>query len=479
MKELKKAFRPLKGRIRFLHGLRGGALGLCVGAGAALILMLLSFLVPIRNKAILGIILLGFGAAAGALCGLLWPVSDAKAARTGDRCGLKERLQTALAFPGDSPMEQLQRQDAAAALAAFDVKKIPRPRLKRPLLLAGGAACLAAALLLLPNPQNAALEQADAYRKIVEEAAEQAEEAVEAPENALTEEQKQELRRLTGDLERKLFQAKDPADVLLALNEGQERLEKMRDAMAGERMDALAQSLAGQGLDALAQALQSGDEAALENALDGLDADALEQAAQALSGEMGNLMNAAAAALKTGDLAAALENLRSLAAAAGSLSEAQLAALAQMLQNLRAGLGGQQGQGKGQGLGLAAGEGAQGAQTGAGRGSTNEDMTSDAADESGFAGADDPRYKEGTYESIYDPTRLDADQTELVAQSPRNEGDAAQLNVGPGAGSLDGSVPYNQVALEYAEAAARAAESQNLTNRERQWVADYFASLTE
>ncbi len=474
MKELKKAFRPLKRRIRLLHGLRGGALGLCVGAGAALILMLLSFFVPVRNKAVLGIILVGVGAAAGALCALLWPVSDEKAARTGDKCGLKERLQTALAFPGDSPMEQLQRQDAAAALAAFDVKKIPRPRLKRPLLLAGGAACLAAALLL-PNPQNAALEQADAYRKIVEEAAEQAEEAVDDPENALTDEQKRELRRLTGDLERKLLQAKDPADALLALNEGQERLEKMRDTLAGERMDALAQSLEGQGLDALAQALQAGDEEALENALDGLDAEALEQAAQALSGEMGDLMNAAAAALKMGDLAAALENLKGLSAAAGSLSDAQLAALAQMLQNLRAGLGGQQGQG----MGLAAGEGMQGAQTGAGRGSTNEDMTSEAADDPGFAGTDDPRYKEGTYESIYDPTRLDADQTELAAESPRNEGDVAQLNVGPGAGSLDGSVPYNQVALEYAEAAARAAESQNLTNRERQWVADYFASLTE
>ena len=446
MKELKKAFRPLKRRIRLLHGLRGGALGLCVGAGAALILMLLSFFVPVRNKAVLGIILVGVGAAAGALCALLWPVSDEKAARTGDKCGLKERLQTALAFPGDSPMEQLQRQDAAAALAAFDVKKIPRPRLKRPLLLVGGAACLAAALLL-PNPQNAALEQ----------------------------EQKRELRRLTGDLERKLLQAKDPADALLALNEGQERLEKMRDTLAGERMDALAQSLEGQGLDALAQALQAGDEEALENALDGLDAEALEQAAQALSGEMGDLMNAAAAALKMGDLAAALENLKGLSAAAGSLSDAQLAALAQMLQNLRAGLGGQQGQG----MGLAAGEGMQGAQTGAGRGSTNEDMTSEAADDPGFAGTDDPRYKEGTYESIYDPTRLDADQTELAAESPRNEGDVAQLNVGPGAGSLDGSVPYNQVALEYAEAAARAAESQNLTNRERQWVADYFASLTE
>lgn len=477
MKELKKALRPLKGRIRLFHGLRGGTLGLCVGAIAALILTVLSFFVPIWNKVILGMIVIGFGAAAGALCGLLWPVSDAKAARTGDGCGLKERLQTALAFPGDSPMEQLQRQDAAAALAAFDVKKIPRPRLKLPLLLAGGAACLAAALLLLPNPQNAVLEQADAYRKIVEEAAEQAEEAVDNPDNALTEEQKRELRRLTGDLERKLLQAKDPADALLALNEGQERLEKMRDTLAGERMDALAQSLAEQGLDALAQALQSGDEAALENALEGLDADALEQAAQALSGEMGDLMNAAAAALKMGDLATALKNLQGLSAAAGSLSDAQLAALMQMLQNLRAGLGGQQGQGKG--MGLAAGEGMQGAQTGAGRGSTNEDMTSDAADESGFAGADDPRYKEGTYESIYDPTRLDADQTELAAESPRNEGDAAQLNVGPGAGSLDGSVPYNQVALEYAEAAARAAESQNLTNRERQWVADYFASLTE
>ena len=68
---------------------------------------------------------------------------------------------------------------------------------------------------------------------------------------------------------------------------------------------------------------------------------------------------------------------------------------------------------------------------------------------------------------------------DLSAQSQRQEGDSVQVQLGPGAGTLQGNIPYNEVALEYAQAAAQAADSQNLSMQERQWVNDYFTALTE
>ena len=52
------------------------------------------------------------------------------------------------------------------------------------------------------------------------------------------------------------------------------------------------------------------------------------------------------------------------------------------------------------------------------------------------------------------------------------------MQLGPGAGSAEGYVPYNRVLGEYAEAAAQAADSQALSAQAKKWVDDYFAALT-
>ena len=57
--------------------------------------------------------------------------------------------------------------------------------------------------------------------------------------------------------------------------------------------------------------------------------------------------------------------------------------------------------------------------------------------------------------------------------------DSARTEAGLGAGEVDASVPYDRVVGEYARTEALAADRENLTQREREWVSAYYALLTE
>ena len=59
------------------------------------------------------------------------------------------------------------------------------------------------------------------------------------------------------------------------------------------------------------------------------------------------------------------------------------------------------------------------------------------------------------------------------------EGQDQVIEMGPGAGTIDGYIPYNRVVGSYAEAAAAAAESSGLSDSARQWANDYFSALTK
>ena len=67
----------------------------------------------------------------------------------------------------------------------------------------------------------------------------------------------------------------------------------------------------------------------------------------------------------------------------------------------------------------------------------------------------------------------------MTNQARRGDDGSQQLQTGPGKGNLSGDVPWTSAVGEYAETEARAAEQENLTTRERQWVTDYYALLTE
>lgn len=452
MKALRKALRPICWRIRHMRLRSGLALGACIGAALAAGVGVAGFFLPIPHMPELcgGLALLGL--LAGGTAGFLCPVSMACAARLGDAHGLQERLQTAMACQGDSPMEVLQRQDALTAVSSFSVRSLPMPKTWKAWLCASAAWLVCIGLCLAPNPQKAIAAENAAFRQSMEEAARKAE-SLDVGES-LTEKDRQEARRLVEELTRQLQAAREPVDSLLAVSQAEERLEAMQSRMADEAQSALEAAMQAQGLDVLAQALHDGNAQQIAQALEGVGGQALADVAQQLDGDMQSLLQQAAQSMTSADAA-------TVAAMLQAMGESSAAA---QLSSLKRGLSVLKGQEK---------------QGGAGQGTTNEDETMQAADASRGGGSANPRYRETEYERIYDPTRLDAADSSISVQGKRGEGEAIQMELGPGAGSLGGTVPYDQVAWEYAQAASQAADSQGLTQQERQWVADYFAALTE
>lgn len=481
--ELHRALVPVRRRLRLVRGIKGAAWGLLAGGCACLGLMVLSFFMPLPGREKLQGFLLAACCLGAGLIAFAWPLSEKRAARAADACGLQERAQTALSLRGrQDAMSLLQRQDACRTLNHLNVRKIPINPPWKALAGCGGALLVAVALLLAPNPQVGEAARLENFARAMEEAAQTAQEAQEALESSLSQEKAQQLRKLLGDLSRELRQAKDSREAYLALNEAQERLESLRNSIRSSTWEALAEA----GLESLATALESGNDQALQSAAQALmenageSAQALETAAAGLSGADAQALQAAVSALSMGDVNALQNALSSLSAA--QLSQALQNAQA-LLSQLRTAAGasgvqaaqGQQGQGQG-----ASGQGEGEGSTGAGRGHTNEDQgyTEDTGRQRG-EGQAAPQYREADYEAIYDPTRLDAADTPIRESGTRGEGDSLQLQTGPDLGTAEGSVPYRAVAGEYRQAAVQAMSGLSLPVREREWVDDYFSAITE
>ncbi|MBQ7520149.1 MAG: hypothetical protein IJU12_07510 [Clostridia bacterium] len=471
---MKKALSPIRRRIRLQHGLTGLCWGLLGQTAFSLVILILSFFIPLekRNAWIIAGLALP---CMGLLMGLLWPVSYLQAARKADEQGLKERAQTAWSLQDrQDDMARLQREDAISHL-----KTMPRMPLRvsaKPLIAAG--ACMAAALILffVPNPQDGVLRQRADLRQKLEKPAAALEKAADKLEDSVLDKKTvQELRRLLGDLARETRQARDSREALTQVSQAQQRMEKL----LGDARNAASEALGQAGLDALAEALEAGDLSAMQQALENMDGEALSQAAQnAASAAAASAMQAAAQSLASGNAAQAAQAL-------GQLS-AQGAASAAMQSAKSAALGGQ-GQGKGQGQGQGqsgSGQGGngQGAGSGAGAGSTNEDAGagSPGGKQSASAGGREGRYHLGEYEQIYDPTRL-GDGGEITQSTGQVDENAqmSELNLSPGLGNTAGSIPYDQVVGEYQAAAVQRAQEAALPGYAQQWVADYFSALTE
>ena len=118
---------------------------------------------------------------------------------------------------------------------------------------------------------------------------------------------------------------------------------------------------------------------------------------------------------------------------------------------------------------------------GAGEGSTNEEQQGSGSKSSGpVKGSRDPRYKEGEYETIYDPEHIGKSRQDVQTEQFRaGDEDSLQIETGPGRGSLTGDVPWGEALQEYADTEARAADRENLTVQEKQWVNEYYRLLTE
>ena len=464
MKEVLKALRPVKHRIRRNRFLRGAAAGLAAGLAAAVILQAAAFFVPVPDRGL-------WAAAAAAAVMLLTalgnaarPVKDMTAARVADACGLKERTVTAIEG-GDEPIRQLQRQDARRALRALNVKQIRPGSVKKALLAAMGCAVLLGTLLLIPNAQDTEAAARKALNRTLQEGRKTIEQAAEDDEERLPDEKKSELRKITADLNRELGESRDSADALVALDKAEQRLEQMRQETAGDKTD---------GSGASGEAGSSEKTGNAEGTGEG------ENAGQAVNGQAGTATSASVGT------AAQLQTLEALTALKGAVNPSLQAGNG--IQGFEGKHGTAVGQaGTGTGNGQTGMNGAGGSNPngktggGAGEGTTNEEQQGSGTPSNGIMkGNRDPRYKEVQYETIYDPEHIDKDKQDVMTEQFRmgDEG-SAQIETGPGRGNLNGDVPWGEALQEYAETEARAADRENLTTQERQWVNDYYKLLTE
>ena len=483
---------------------RGAAFGLAAGMACALVMLVLSRLVMIPDaKSWAGAAL----AAAGILCALgnmLRKVSDRDAAVQADRCGLMERAATALdASPDEAAdeigraMREMQIRDACEALENLDPKKIRPGSVRRPLAAAGIGCVLCAVMLLIPNAMDRKAEDFKALQVKLNRMTAEAEQAAKQDEAGLTEAEKQALRKLTEDLKRDLVRSRDEADAMVAIDRAEKRLEQMQSSTAGdaqkamEAAQALSEALSRAGLDSLAQAVSAGDEQALAQALAGMDAEtaeALGKVAEELSGEAKEAAEAMASAGEGGDAQqAASEAMNTLrqGQVGGTMSAS---AMQQALQSMKAamsgtgsGSDGSQSGGKAPGSSGKSGTSGQGG-SGAGSGDGAGQQMPGGSGTDGEKSAkprSDPKYRESTYETIYDPEKADAGFRDVMTEQKRLGEDSIQIQAGEGKGTVDGSVPYGQVVGEYARTETQSADSENLTGQQREWVREYFRLLTE
>ena len=478
MKEITKALRPVKHRMRTQLAFTWAVYGVLVaGVGVVLLrvacfLRFLAFARVLACGLLLGIPLLF------ALVAWLWPIPDVDAARRADELGLMARAQTAVMLDGcDTPMARMQRSDALNSLEALDPAQSMRLRAPRFAWIGIGVCALLLAIsFVVPNPQAQKLRERAAFQQEMRQQADQVEKGAAAL-NA-EDPETPELKKLLGDLALALRQSQEAREALGAVDALERGVASIQQRTAADALAALQSG----GLDALAQALQNGETDAVQSALE--DSQAASQLSKAASSAQGSavaqVLQGAANALASGNAAHAAKLLQA-AVSGQSVAGNQALALAAMARKAAVGASGQasgaqngSGAGKnGQGAGL--GQSGQ-AGAGAGVGSSNRDGGVTHGSMSG-SGSNAPRKKVEDYETIYDPTRLGGSNQSVSDSGTAAEGERTEVQLGTGLGAVDGSVPYRQALPEYAQAAVEAVEGAGLPAYAQQWVESYFNAL--
>ena len=485
MREIRRALAPVKRRMRAQRALVWGTWGALAAAVCVAGLRIVSFARMFETMWIWAACAAAGLTGAAALAGAVWPVTDLAAARRADSLGLMARAQTAVALAGEeSPMAQMQREDALASLHALEPRKAMKLRAPKAAWI-GVLACAAAVGLsfLIPNPQDARIRQREEFRAEMTAQADKIDKSADALDAEKPD--APETRRLLGELSQALRRAEDARDALEAVDQAERKLLAMQQRTAGDALNALNSA----GMEALAQALGNKDRQAAQDALKAQEdaAAALEQAAQTAGDSSAvDALSSAAAAMQAGDVSQAAQQLMN-AASGQTSAAAQAMALAGMVRNATAsagmqtanagqGQGAQSGQGSG-GNGVSQSQG-QGNGGGAGLGSSNQDGGTGANSKPGNTlGSTDPSKRTDEYETIYDPTRLGGSGEAVNESGEMGEGQISEAQIGAGMGTLDGSVPYGQALPEYERQAVEAVQNAALPEYAQQWVTDYFKAL--
>ena len=475
--EIARALAPVARRVRLRRLAGGFSRGALAGAACAVLVALISFFLPIERAYALAAALALAVCALFCAAGALRPVRAAQAARVADACGLKERVSTALECADAGPMASLLRKDALRALGTTDFRRALAVRWeKKPLLFALGLAALVALSALLPNPQVAVLRDRAHFAGEMEEAARRAEAGAQELDAALyTPEELAALRRALSELARDLRASAGAREAYEAIDRARRASEEERAAGRERAGAALSAALGEAGLSgAQADAVRAAANAMLGGDVPGAAA-ALARASAGVPGDMDSLLRALSASLASGQSSGAQSGAGSQGGA-GEGSDGNDGGQGENGSGAGSGAG-ESGSGSGSGAGSGQGEGESG--SGAGQGSTNEQQGG-AGNPGGAQGAGDGamRYQQGTYETIYDPTRLDGAGESSQLTGEMGEGESQSVDLGFGEGEEGGDVPVGEYAGEYAQAAARAAEAENLPDSLKTYVDEYFSSLT-
>lgn len=498
---------PFARRIHRRDWLRRVCFCACIGVGAGLVLLLISFFVPIPYAAGIaaGVAALVFGACA--LAAYFIRPRPARLAAEIDRCGFKERVQTMLSLHGDdTAFAALQREDTARALQAANPKACVPIRLPKKILILAALGVLAGFLLgFVPNPQRSVLDEKEETRQVLQKQAERVEALQEdlKKNNTLDDAARAELNEQLRDLARELRGGQDYKESIKQISAIQQELGKMKEEHLQSQLDAMQSAFAKQpSTRHLAEALENPEEAAetlrqaAEEALKDKDgpaakelAQALQQAAaQATDSAVSEALGDLADAIERGDADAAAEALDKLESALqNTAASSGLQSLDDQLQYAKGSLGqlspggqsgsksqsGQQGQNGENSQGQSGGQG-----SGQGQGQGQSPGQGQGSGQGQGAGAGSGDVVEG--EKIYDGSRLAGQGAQVQLQGDKQNGSPGlQGEVNAGAGTLDGHIPYQQVVGEYEQSAIRAAERAQLPPAMQDWVQEYFAALQD
>ena len=487
MKELVRILRPVRLRIRWNRFRQGAVTGLLMGLSISAVLAAIALWVPVAGKAWM---IPGITAGMCLICAVgngLRPVSLRMAAGQADACGMKERAVTALELAEkterEEPFRSLQLTDARSALRQLRLRDIRMGAIRKRMLASLITGAVLAVLCLIPGEGDRQVARQAAFREELRSGMERVEAAAEEDRGSLPEKERDELRKLTDQLRRELEEARDETDALVALDRAEQRMESLRNRTSGDVAAALNEAAAQ--VSEIPQTEANREETGLTEQDEAADHPGEGQGSgtegrQGMSGMLKALQNLKKAVSGlSGQTGSSGQNEQGNSGTASDQNGQNSLNGQNGLngQNAQSGQNGQNGQG-----GSVPGAGKNGnnqSGSGAGNGSTNQEQGSTGGASAGSGnGIQDPRYKEGSYETIYDPERTEADMRDAGTNQNRLGEDSVQTEIGPGRGRLEGDVPYGQVIGEYAETAARAADNDLLTAEEKEWVSHYFSILT-
>ncbi len=465
----------------------------------------------------------------------LRPLSPQKLARLGDAyLHLDERLITALELSegrlqAAPDIRQFQLADAFSHLRRASLSQALPLTAQNRLLQTGGVllalAISAAALYLMPNPQEGILQQQDELADLLESEISQLKEAqanLPAQADPLLSPQIEELSAELSDLIDRLESARSelsPEQAMAALAKAEESLAQLDQQRIAQQqtLNSLAESLAQSNLQSAqnaAQALQNGNFQQAGEALQQLgqtppatpaEAEALAQtllqAAQAVaqsSPELAQTLQQAANALQSGNAQTMQEAMQQAAqqlgqagaqAAAGEQLQQALKNIQQARQQLaQAGAGEQVSGGAGEpgngGVGEQAGQGTGGG-NGSGRGEpgAGEDGLYSVHGTDGTISTDNgpnqTRLEE--YSSVYAPEHIGGQGGEFVVPNPQNPDgggfDIGETAPGPNHPTGEALVPYTEVYQQYRNQAGAALDNNYIPLGMKDYVRRYFGAL--